>query len=62
MTLSLGSRNVGVVGRDVVIRIVSMLAVRGMLMIGELTCSDVGDSRNGARTADNCEEGMHAWS
>ena len=63
MTLALGSQVVQV-GRDVMIRIVFSLAVRGVLMTGRLTCSEIGNSSSGAcmNAADNCKEWMHSWS
>lgn len=53
----------GVVRRKVVLRIVVMLALRGMLMLGGFTCSDIGHSRSSARidTAYNRKEWTHAW-
>lgn len=66
---SLGSmaRSLGglVVVRDVVLRsIVVMLTVGGVLVLGELTCGDVGRSCGGARgdPADGCEEWTRQWS
>ena len=56
---------VGMVSRGVVPRIVVMLAVRGMLMVRELTCSDIGHSRSIARidrATNACEEWTPGWS